>query len=94
MRTFATIKKLPRQRTLTEEIGVYSNPLSIARTTTIFRSITRSLELTFTTSLTIHHLLSVEPGKSLRRLFPGSVFARENMPLRKKAFPVYTGGMR
>lgn len=84
---FATIKKLPRQRALTREVVSYSNPLRIAARTANFRSNTRSLRLTFTTSFTIHHLLSVESGDSLLKLSSDSVCAVANMPPRKRGIP-------
>lgn len=91
MRPFATIEKLPRQRTLTEEGCYFVRPKKNARTAAIFSSKYRSFVLTFTTSFIAQHLLSVEPGKSLLRLSPGSIFGCENMPPRKKASPVYQG---
>jgi hypothetical protein len=92
MRPFATMKKLPRQRTLTEEGYYFVKPKRNARTAASLSSKYRSLVVTFTTSFTANHLLSVEPGASLLRLAPGSIFGCENMPPRKKAFSVYMGG--
>jgi hypothetical protein len=91
MSPFATIKKLPRQRTLTREGNYIIGCKRNANIAAILASSLRSSDVTSTTSLTIHHLLSVESGKSLQRLLPDSVFACENMPPRKKAYPVYTG---
>jgi hypothetical protein len=92
---FATIKKLPRQRTLTEEVSTangYWNNDAIQRT--IASNVSESCS--FTDSLKQgfirHHLLSVESGNGLLRLLPDSAFVDENMPPRKKVLPVYTGG--
>jgi hypothetical protein len=61
----------------------------MARTTAIFSSSNRSIELTFTTSFTTHHLLSVETGESLQKPSPVSIRARANMPPQKKMPPFY-----
>jgi hypothetical protein len=90
---FATIKKLPRQRTLTEEV---SAAVGYVNSDATQRAIASNVSETcsFTDSLKNdgirHHLLSVESGSGLLRLLPDSVFADENMPPRKKALPVYT----
>ena len=90
---FATMKKLPRQRTLTEEgNAAYSNPRNTAQTMASFRSNNRSLVLTFTTSFTINHLLSVKPEASPPELTSG--FALKSAPPRKLVLPVYTEARR
>jgi hypothetical protein len=85
---FVTIKKLPRQRTLTREIGSYSIWRSIANITANFTSNCRSVALTFTTSFTSHHLLSLKPDSGLTK--PPSGFGFKAMPPRKKVLSVYT----
>jgi len=91
------MKKLPRQRTLTEEVGVYSKPASIANTTASLTSNDRSFELTFTTSFTSNHLLLMKSAGDPLRV--PAVFASQrkivssalagNVPPEKKASPVY-----
>lgn len=88
MKPFATIKKLPRQRTLTEEVGIYSRCESNAHKAASFTRKYRSLELTFKTSFTSHHPLSLKPDVSLVRLASG--FGFKAMPPRQEVFSVYT----
>jgi len=84
---FGTIKKLPRQRTLTEEVGSYSKWESNANKAASFTSKYRSVALTFTTSFTSHHLLSLKPDSGLTK--PPSGFGFKAMPPREKVLSVY-----
>ena len=97
MNLSATIKKLPRQRTLTEEGWCYVSPKRSASATAILSSKYRSLELTFTTSFTIHHPLSMKSAKLPQEGL--AVFASQrkivssadagNVPPEKKVLSVY-----
>jgi hypothetical protein len=87
MADFATMKKLPRQRTLTEEVEGYIKCKRYANTAASLTSKYRSLSLTSITSLTVHHLLSLKPDDSLTKLSSG--FGFKAMPPRQEVPPVY-----
>jgi hypothetical protein len=91
MMAFATIKKLPRQRSLTGEGEIYSRWRSIANRTATFTSKYRSVALTFTTSFTSHHPLSLKPDSGLIK--PPSGFGFKAMPPRKEVLSVYMGAI-
>lgn len=85
---FATIKKLPRQRTLTREVD-YSSRSITATVMNAFRIRVSALSETAnrTSKFTVQNLLSVELGTSPLRLVPHSAVV--SVPPRKKAFSVY-----
>ena len=100
MTLFATIMKLPRQRTLTEESWYYRKCKRIARTAASLSSKYRSLVVTFTTSFTANHLLSMKSAKlpqggmavfASQRKIVSSADAG-NVPPEEKVSPVYMRG--
>jgi hypothetical protein len=90
MRGFATIKKHPRQRTLTRVVD-YRSRIIAATVMNVFRTSVMSLSeiLILTSKYTDNHLLSVESGTGSRKPVPNS--AHVSSPPRKKALSVYMG---